>query len=119
MLNGKAKPRGKSFEIGNNGRPVGSVNKVNRLIKDVFSEVFNELQTDPETSLETWARKNQRDFYNIVTKLIPVQLDHAGEVIQRIIIEDNRNCKQLEDEGNASIQGQSGSLPFSQLPGNM
>jgi hypothetical protein len=88
-----------------NGRPAGQLNKVNRLVKDVFSEVFNELQNDPETSLESWARENKRDFYNLVTKLIPVQLDHAGEVIQRIIIEDHESYTSIQKEPTGLPQG--------------
>lgn len=85
------------FKAGNPGKPLGSVNKTNRLVKEVFAEVFNQLQKDPKTSLKSWAKENRKDFYALVTKLIPVQLDHAGEVVQRIIIED------IGNESNESL----------------
>jgi len=94
------------FKKGNKGKPDGAVNKVNRLVKDVFAEVFTDLQKDPKANLKVWARANKGAFYALVTKLIPVQLDHAGEVINRIIIEDAQNCQPLinpPDESNPGI----------------
>lgn len=80
-----------------NGRPAGTLNVATRLVKDVFAEVFNNLQQDKKHSLESWAKENKRDFYALVTKLIPVQLDHAGEIVQRIIVED------ITHESNPSL----------------
>lgn len=107
---------GTPFKQGNPGRQKGATNKVNRLVKDVFAQVFSDMQDDPKHSLKKWAAENHRDFYNMVTKLIPVQMEHAGEVINRLIIEDASKCQPLindTDESNPGIQGESKSL---QLP---
>ena len=116
MMTVKKGGPGRQFKPGNKGKPPGATNKVNRLVKDVFAQVFSDLQEDPKHSLETYARENKRDFYALVTKLIPVQLQHAGEVINRLIIEDSAKCEPLKidtDESNPGIQGQPEGL---QLP---
>lgn len=57
------------------GRKKGTPNKVTRSVKEVFSEVFNKLQEDPNVSLEAMARKDPKLFYSLATKLIPTELD--------------------------------------------
>ena len=71
--------RGKPFEPGNTGRPKGAVNKSTKLVKEVFAEVFDKLQTDEEAKqkradLESWAKANPTEFYKLASKLIPVQI---------------------------------------------
>lgn len=77
---------GKPFEPGNPGKPVGAVNKVNKLVKDFVADVFNSLQEDQEAidkraDLKSWAQDNPKDFYTIAAKLIPVQMQHSGEMV--------------------------------------
>jgi hypothetical protein len=65
------------FEEGNPGKPKGALNKTTRMVKQVFADVFEKLQEDPEANLITWARQNQTEFYKLSTKLIPIQM--AGD----------------------------------------
>lgn len=71
---------GVKFQKGNPGKPKGAVNKANKLVKDVVSQVFNDLQNDLDAkyNLKNWAKANPKDFYQIAAKLIPVQMEHSG-----------------------------------------
>jgi hypothetical protein len=57
------------------GRPEGSVNKLTKTVKEVFSNVFNEMQEKPNVNLLEWGEKNPTEFYKIASKLIPTELD--------------------------------------------
>ena len=75
---------GVPFKEGNSGRPKGATGKVNRLVKDVVSDVFTHLQTDPtakkkRADLKSWAVDYPKDFYQIASKLIPVQMEGGIE----------------------------------------
>lgn len=69
-----AKKRGKPFAPGNPGRPSGAQNKFTTL-KDSFLGVFERLGgTD---GLLEWAKKNKRnqaEFYRMVTKMLPANV---------------------------------------------
>ncbi len=70
---------GTPFTKNNPGKPKGAVNKTTKLVKEVFSETFNYLQTDKDAikkkaNLKSWAKDNPTEFYKIASKLIPVQL---------------------------------------------
>lgn len=65
---------GVPFEKGNSGRPKGSKNRNTTLIRDVFAQVFDELQGDPKASLKVWAKANPTEFYKLSAKLIPIQV---------------------------------------------
>ncbi len=56
-----------------NGKPRGSVNKLNKAIKIAILDTFNELQDDPKNNLLAWAKKNPGEFYKIAAKLIPTE----------------------------------------------
>lgn len=56
------------------GRAKGVQNKTTRLVKEVFSDVFTELQTDPKSKLLVWAKKNPTEFYKLASKLIPTEI---------------------------------------------
>ncbi len=76
------KPRGKPFEPGNPGKPVGAVAKTPKLVKDWFAETFQYLQTDPEAiekkaDLKSWSLENKTEFYKLSSKLLPIQI--AGD----------------------------------------
>jgi hypothetical protein len=77
------------FKAGNNGKPKGAINKTTKLVKEVFADVFNDLQKDRTANLKTWAKKNPTEFYKIASKLIPLQLsgDPENPLIQPIIVE--------------------------------
>jgi hypothetical protein len=62
------------FKPGNAGKPVGTQNKLTRTVKETVLAVFNELQDDPKTSLQAFAVKYPRDFYQIAAKLIPTDV---------------------------------------------
>ena len=64
------------FKEGNPGKPKGAVNKTTKAVKEVFAEVFNQLQEDPEQEyhLTKWAKKNTTEFYKLSSKLIPIAL---------------------------------------------
>lgn len=66
------------FKEGNKGKPKGATNKATRMVKEVFAEVFNELQEDPEASLGEWAKKNTTEFYKLASKLLPIQVTGEG-----------------------------------------
>lgn len=64
-----------TFGAGNAyGRPAGLQNKLNRTVKETVLAVFNKIQEDPETALESFAKKYPRDFYAIAAKLIPTDI---------------------------------------------
>ena len=73
------------FEKGNSGRPHGAVNKSTKLVKQVFADVFNQLQTEEDAKekradLKSWALKNTTEFYKLASKLIPTEVDANGNV---------------------------------------
>lgn len=57
------------------GREIGTHNKFTSVVKETFEFVFSELQNDPKSKLSEWAKKNTTDFYKLVAKLIPVQMN--------------------------------------------
>lgn len=63
------------FEKGNPGKPKGAICKTTRLVKDVFAEVFSDLQNDPNVKLSEWAKKEPTEFYKLASKLIPTQVN--------------------------------------------
>ena len=65
----------KKGETGNaKGRPKGIPNKLTQTVKDVFAQVFSELQEHPTANLKTWAESNESEFYKLASKMIPTQL---------------------------------------------
>jgi len=62
------------FQTGNPGKPKGAVTKSTKLVKEVFADVFSELQNDKDAKLFEWAKKNPTEFYKLASKLIPIQL---------------------------------------------
>lgn len=79
--------RGKPFEPGNSGRPVGSQNKLTKTIKQTLLAVFEDLQADQEHNLMAFAKKYPREFYAIVAKLIPYELPgEDGSGVKQILI---------------------------------
>ena len=58
------------------GRPKGVPNKVSRIAKEAIADVFEELGGVP--AMVIWASENQTAFYNMYSKLLPVQLSGEG-----------------------------------------
>jgi hypothetical protein len=69
------------FKKGQGGRKPGATNKLTRTVKETVLEIFNNMQEDPKHSLETFAKKNPRDFYLMAAKLIPTEI--SGSVKQK------------------------------------
>lgn len=64
----------KLFEKGNPGRPKGAVGKLTKTVRETFQEVFNKIQQDPATNLESFAKKFPKEFHAIASKLIPTEI---------------------------------------------
>lgn len=58
------------------GREKGTPNKVTKSVREAFQMVFTKLQEDEKQdySLVKWAQDNPKDFYNLASKLIPLQI---------------------------------------------
>ncbi len=78
---------GRLFEKGNPGKPKGAVTKSTKLVKEVFADAFTELQKDKTVNLITWGKENPTEFYKIVSRLIPMQVDNIGNTTISIKIE--------------------------------
>lgn len=63
-----------AFKKGNSGKPKGSQNKLTKSVKEAFEIAFNELQSDKNANLATWAKENTTDFYRLAAKLIPTDI---------------------------------------------
>lgn len=92
-------PRQGQFTKGNNGKPKGAVNKTTRLVKEVFADVFNDLQDDPKANLTKWAKANPTEFYKLASKLIPIQLGGTAEnpLIFTVNFKQSDGCENLND----------------------
>ena len=65
------------------GRPKGVPNKVSRIAKEAIADVFEEL--GGVAAMAIWASENQTSFYNMYSKLLPIQLNGAGENGEHLI----------------------------------
>lgn len=74
------------------GRKKGSQNKFTKTVKSVFSNVFHDLQNDPEAKLSVWAKENTTEFYKLATKLIPTELtgEDGKSLFHDITLNTNR-----------------------------
>lgn len=82
------------------GRPEGAQNKITKTVKQVFTEVFQSLQTDKEKeyALEKWAQQNPDAFYKLAARLIPTQITGADgkDLVLNIILKDEREKEEFE-----------------------
>lgn len=77
----------------NHGRPPGMKNKFTTL-KDAFLKAFQEL--GGVKGLVDWARKNARNqahFYQMITKMLPSNVDISGQVDIRYEISEDYKPK--------------------------
>lgn len=58
------------------GRPVGVPNKLSATVKDNVIQVFEAIGGVENMAL--WAAENQTQFYNLYTKLLPLQVSGEG-----------------------------------------
>jgi len=73
------------FKKGEGGRPKGVQNKLTRTVKDTVLAVFNDLQSDPQANLLTWAQEETTEFYKIAAKLIPTEVKaDVGIVVKQL-----------------------------------
>ena len=58
-----------------------------KLVKDVFAEVFSDLQLTDQFSLKVFAMKNPNAFYTLAAKLIPIQVtgDGGGPILTETV----------------------------------
>jgi len=86
-----------AFKPGEGGRPEGATNKTTKLVKEVFADVFAELQEHPTAKLKVWAIAEPTEFYKLASKLIPTQInaDIQGELNNKLEIEI---IKPLDDD---------------------
>ena len=69
------------------GRPKGSIAQHTRQAKEAIEQVFEHLQQNDATSLQTWASQNLDTFYTqLFPKLIPVQMQHSGENGGKLVV---------------------------------
>ena len=79
------------------GRVAGTPNKFTQTVKEVFSNVFNELQNDSKVNLKAWAKANPGDFYRLSIKLMPLEVAASVDtsVPQLIIHVDTEEQKKM------------------------
>ena len=79
------------------GRVAGTPNKFTQTVKEVFSNVFNELQADSKVNLKSWAKANPGDFYRLSIKLMPLEVAASVDtsVPQLIIHVDTEEHKKM------------------------
>jgi len=79
------------------GRVAGTPNKFTQTVKEVFSNVFNELQADSKVNLKAWAKANPTDFYRLSIKLMPLEVAASVDtsVPQLIIHVDTEEHKKM------------------------
>lgn len=65
------------------GRSKGTPNKVTGLAKDAVAQVFDTI--GGAARMAKWAEENPTQFYQIYAKLIPVQVNGAGENGEHLI----------------------------------
>ncbi len=71
------------------GKPPGTINKINRIFKELVLETVNALNENPETSLLEFAKKYPRDFWAIAARLIPTEV--KGSIIAEFKIPNLEN----------------------------
>ena len=69
-----------------NGRTKGSLNKISKTFKEILNEALLKIQNDPENNILQWAKKNPTEFYKLVSKLLPLQVE--SEITQTSTIID-------------------------------
>lgn len=80
------------------GRPKGALNTLTATVKDTVLAVFNDLQTDPQANLLTWAKGNPTTFYLIASKLIPTEVNqNVKKIVINVTLPDERDSSKLDE----------------------
>lgn len=80
-LTGELLPKGTAIDnfgkkINKGGRPPGRVNKITKEVKDVILRCFYDI--GGREAFAAWAKVNQTKFYQLYSKLLPIQLQTKG-----------------------------------------
>lgn len=70
------------------GRPVGVPNKLSGTVKNNVVQVFDDI--GGLAYMASWAKDNPNQFFNIYAKLLPLQVNGAGndgEHISKVVVE--------------------------------
>ena len=84
------------------GRQAGTLNKTTKLAKEAMATAFEGL--GGVDALQTWAHKNQTDFYKLWARLIPAEnnakpaLEHSGDVKRTLTDADENVLKRYHDK---------------------
>jgi hypothetical protein len=116
-------PFEKGNTLGLTGRPKGIKNKINKDIRQVFHEVYeqmggnmkNAVTGKPMTGLEAmldWARNNPTEFYRLYSKMIPAKPEELEDThedfIADLVLEDEIKLVEATDVTNAVDVGNEG-----------
>lgn len=85
----------------NHKRKKGSKNKFTSL-KDSFLKAFEEIENSEENLLQ-WATKNKRDFYGMVSKMLPAKIDTDGDVNALTILKLAETIKAIANDKNTTV----------------
>jgi hypothetical protein len=66
------------FGAGNTGRPKGAENRFTRLVRESFEHAHQAI--GGKEGLAEWARKHPGDFYMLLVRLAPRQVELQGEL---------------------------------------
>jgi dihydroorotase len=89
------------------GRPKGAKNKANRAIKNAFVEAFE--KAGGVDGLVQWAIENRTDFYKLVSKLIPVEVEaNVEHVIEAVGLTDDELAAIAAGSGDRTSKAKGG-----------
>lgn len=96
-----------AFKKGEGGRPSGAVNKLNRSFKEALRIAFDSI--GGPAHLTAWARENQTDFYKIMARLIPVEVNASvNHVVQANELSDDELASIAAGRSRAAIAAPEG-----------
>ena len=77
------------------GRPKGSPNRSTAGIKRAFADAFE--QRGGVTALLTWAEKHETEFYRLVSKLIPTEINGPSGGAIPVALTSRLDMSQLDE----------------------
>ena len=84
----------------NSGRKAGVPNKISSCVKDNVIEVFQSI--GGVNNMAVWASENQTQFYNLYSKLLPLQVDANVTINPIADLLNQINGSQLKPNDNSS-----------------
>lgn len=91
------------------GRPMGSKNKSTTAVKTLLLAVNDKL--GGEAAMLQWAQENPTEFYKLLGRLIPQEVDHSG-TIEHEIKQIERTIRRPEDRDGGGLRAASPALPI-------